>query len=288
MFSAIPYALQNSAHSAALFRQASSSLVPAGGGVVTAGDLTVTQTGTPSMNVSVGVGRCWIPGTNVGNVTGGNFSSQAMYYGQNESSYTAAVTTADSVNPRIDVVYASVQDSQYAGTTNAGVIAVAAGVPTSGATYPANAPTLPANSIALAWINVPATATSIINSNITQLATKGFPTASQVYANTATVGSSTNLLTGLTNHAIQPIIQTGTYVGTTTANGDLTITYPATFPNGVISAVGFSGDGVYVVSATPSSVAAPTTSSLFLRFANPGGSVVASTQVRGTWIAYGW
>ncbi|GGH93703.1 hypothetical protein ACFFGR_09100 [Arthrobacter liuii] len=171
MFSATPFALQNSAHSAALFRQAVSSLVPPGGGLVNAGDLTVSATGTPSMNVSVGVGRCWIPGTNVGNVTGGNFSSQAMYYGQNESAYTASVATADSINPRIDVVYAAVQDSQYAGTTNAGVLAVVAGVPTSGASYPANAPTIPANAIPLAWINVAANASSITSANITQLGT---------------------------------------------------------------------------------------------------------------------
>lgn len=175
--SLIPYALQNSAHSADLFRQATSSLIPPGGGIVTTGDFAVTQTGTPSMGVSVGVGRIWIPGTNVGNVSGGNFSSQAMYYGQNNAAYTASVTTSDPVNPRIDVVYAAVQDSQYAGTTNAGVIAVVAGVPTSGASYPANAPAIPANSIALAWIMVPANAASIITANITQIATIGIASA---------------------------------------------------------------------------------------------------------------
>ena len=108
-----------------------------------------------------------------------------------------------------------------------------------------------------------------------------------IRANTQTVGS------GMTSDAfmtgtLRPIIQAGTFVGTTTANGDLTITYPATFPNGVIGGIGFSGDGVYIVSATPTSVALPTTSSLFLRFANPNGSVAASTSVRGTWIAVGW
>jgi len=169
-FSATPFALQNGSHSADLFRQAVSSLIPPGGGIVTTGDFNVTQTGTTSMGVSVGVGRIWIPGTNVGNVTGGNFSSQAMYYGQNNAPFTASVTTSDSVNPRIDVVYAAVQDSQYAGASNVGVIAVVAGVPTSGATYPANAPTIPANAVALAWINVPAGAASIVNANITQLA----------------------------------------------------------------------------------------------------------------------
>ena len=169
-FSAVPFALQNGSHSADLFRQAVSSLVPGNGGLVSAGDLKVTATGTPSMNVLVGVGRAWIPGTNVGNVAGGNFSSQAMYYGQNEAAYTASVTTSDPINPRIDVVYVAVQDAQYSGSSNAGVIAVATGVPTSGATYPTNAPAIPANAIALAWINVAANAASILNANITQLA----------------------------------------------------------------------------------------------------------------------
>lgn len=169
-FSATPFALQNSSHSASLFRQAVSSLVPAGGGLVTNGDLAVTQTGTPSMNVSIGVGRCWIPGTNVGNVSGGNFSSQAMYYGQNESPYTASVATSDPINPRIDVVYAAVQDSQYSGVSNAGVLSVVTGVPTSGASYPANAPAIPSNATALAYVVVAANATSIVNANITSLA----------------------------------------------------------------------------------------------------------------------
>lgn len=108
-----------------------------------------------------------------------------------------------------------------------------------------------------------------------------------IRANTQTVGSgmaSDSFLTG----TFRPIFQIGTYVGTTSANGDLTITYPATFPHGVIGGIGFSGDGVYIVSATPTSVAVPTTSSLFLRFANPNGSVAANTQVRGTWFAVGW
>ncbi|MCO4257421.1 hypothetical protein [Pseudarthrobacter cellobiosi] len=168
-FSVVPFALQNASHSADVFRQAVSSLVPPGGGLVTAGDLAVTQTGTPSMNVSIGVGRIWIPGTNVGNVSGGNFSSQAMYYGQNDSAFTASVTTSDPINPRIDVVYASIEDSQYAGITNTGKLAVVAGVPTSGATYPATAPAIPSNAKAVAWVTVPANASSIVNANITNL-----------------------------------------------------------------------------------------------------------------------
>lgn len=168
-FTVSPFALQNGSLSADVLRQAMSSTIAPGGGPVTLSDLTVTQTGTPSMNVSIGVGRIWIPGTNVGNVAGGNFSSQAMYYGQNDAAYTASVTTSDPINPRIDVVYAAVTDSQYAGVTNTGTLAVVAGVPTAGAAYPANAPTIPANAKAVAWINVPANASSILNANITNL-----------------------------------------------------------------------------------------------------------------------
>lgn len=106
-------------------------------------------------------------------------------------------------------------------------------------------------------------------------------------ANTQTVGSGMSA-DAFVSGALQPMIQAGTFVGTTTGGGDLTITYPAAFPHGVIGGIGFSGDGIYIVSATPTSVALPTTSSLFLRFANPNGSVAASVQVRGTWIAVGW
>ena len=167
--STLPYALQGGSHGADLFRQATSSLVPPGGGLVTAGDLSVAATGTPSMGVTIGVGRVWIPGTNLANVTGGNFSNQAMYYMQNDATITRTVNTSDPTNPRIDVVYAVVNDQNYAGTLNNADILIAAGVPTAGATYPTNAPGLPANSIALAWINVPAGASSILNSNITAI-----------------------------------------------------------------------------------------------------------------------
>lgn len=164
-----PFVVQNGSHSADLFRQAVSSLIPAGGGIVTSGDLAVTQTGTASMNVLVGVGRAWVPGTNVGNVTGGNFSKQAMYFALNDAAATVSIANSDPVNPRIDVIYLAIQDSQYAGTNNTAVLGVAQGVPASGATYPANATAIPANAIALAWINVPASAGAILNANITSL-----------------------------------------------------------------------------------------------------------------------
>lgn len=158
-----PYALQNASHSAALFRQAVSSLVPPGGGVITPGDLAVTQTTVASMQVQVAVGRVWIPGTEVANISGANFSTQAMYYAENESIVTLPIDPADATNPRIDVAYVSVNDQAYSGTLNQANIAIAKGTPNATPV----APTVPNNALALANIAVAANASSIITANIT-------------------------------------------------------------------------------------------------------------------------
>jgi hypothetical protein len=133
-------------------------------------DLNVTQTGTASMAVLIGVGRAWIPGTNVANVSGGNFSTQSMYFAENESAVTATVAASDPTNPRIDVVYVAVQDSQYSGSTNqVSTTFIATGTPISGAAYPTNAPAIPNNALAVGWIKVRSGSVSILNSDITNL-----------------------------------------------------------------------------------------------------------------------
>lgn len=167
-FPTVPFALQNASHSAALFRQAVASLVPAGGGLCSPTDLTITQTGTPSMAVTIGVGRCWIPGTQISNVVGGQFSTQAMYYTENESAVTATVAPSNASNPRIDMVYVAVQDSQYSGASNQiSPTFIVTGPPASGASWPTNAPAIPNNAIALGYITVRAASPSILNSDIT-------------------------------------------------------------------------------------------------------------------------
>lgn len=290
--SLVPFALQNGSHSADLFRQAVSSLVPPGGGLVTAGDLAVTQTGSPSMNILVGVGRAWVPGTNVGNVTGGNFSKQAMYFALNDAAATVTVGTSDPTNPRIDVVYLAIQDSQYAGTNNTAVLGIAQGVPTSGATYPANATAIPANAIALAWITVAAGTASITTANITALATRGLPynTIPAYRASSVMVGSSTNLNTNLQNNAIQPYTQAGTVVATTDAAGNVAIAYPSAFPNGVISATVCNGDsntGNLLMAIAGAFTQNLTTLYVNAKVANTG-AVVGSSTVRINWTATGW
>lgn len=166
------FALQNVPINADTVRQAIASLLPNGaGGIVQHGDYAVTQTTTASMAVNVGVGRAWIEGTDAGHLSGQGYGKQGKYFVLNDAAYPVTISTSDPTNPRIDVVYVAIQDATYAGANNQAVIAVATGVPAAGATYPANAPTLPTNALALAWINVPAGAASIITANITTLAT---------------------------------------------------------------------------------------------------------------------
>lgn len=168
--SAVPFALQNVPINADVVRQAVSSLIPDGGGLIEVGDLAVTQLGTPAMGVQVGVGRAWIDGTNLAHLSSQGYGKQGMYFVLNDAAYTVTIATSNATNPRIDVIYAATPDTAYAGATNAPVIAVATGTAVAGASYPANAPALPNNSIALAWVYVGAGVTSITNANITSLA----------------------------------------------------------------------------------------------------------------------
>lgn len=190
MISSVPFALQNGSHSAALFRQAVSSIVPNGGGLVQAGDLAVTQTGTPSMGVVVGVGRAWVPGTNVANFSGTTYSSQAQYFALNDGPVTLTINAADPTNPRIDVVCLTVNDSNYSGTTNSAVLQVITGTPAASPTAPA----APANSLVLAQVSVAANATSITNSNITTTSNPSispFPSLTHMEINLGQVGANT-------------------------------------------------------------------------------------------------
>ena len=159
-----PYALQNASHSAALFRQASTSFINSFG-VANAGEYSVIQTGTPSMAVGVGPGRAWLPGGSVSNITGFTFSTQAGYFAFNDNYVTITVAAADPTNPRIDVVYLAVNDSFYSGASNNAVVGVVTGTP---AVSPV-APPAPTNSLILATIAVAASSTTVVNANITQL-----------------------------------------------------------------------------------------------------------------------
>lgn len=156
-----PFALQNSSHSAALFRQAAFSAMTEAG-TLAAADLAVTAQSSPNMSVIVAAGRAWIPGTQVANVSGGAWNTQAAYFGLNDAPVTVTIAASNATNPRIDVIYAAVNDAAYSGASNNMVIGVVTGTPAGSPTVPA----LPNNAIDLAHVAVAANATTIVSGNI--------------------------------------------------------------------------------------------------------------------------
>lgn len=220
---AAPFALKNLGLDAEPLRQALASLVPNGGAIVQAGDLTVTQTGTPSLGVSVGIGRAWIPGTNVSNLAGQGYSTQGHYFAINDAPFTVTLATANATNPRIDSIYIGAVDTQYGGASNLIKIDKVTGTPAASPVAPA----VPANSLLLATVTVAANATSILNASIAMSAslwpigtTKSFFRAAGSDANFST--ANTVLVTGTLSNA-----PAGTYridgwaglYGATAANG---------------------------------------------------------------------
>jgi hypothetical protein len=157
-----PWVLQAGTYGAQFFREAVGSLMWPGGGVVNEGDLAVTPTG--AMSVQVAEGQAWIPGTYA--------ASQGPYYTQNQAAEILAIGTADPSNPRIDTVIAQVEDAAYVGSSNLAQLAVVPGTPSAGATLVnlTGAATLPANSLVLAYVLVPAGATSIVTGDIASFA----------------------------------------------------------------------------------------------------------------------
>ena len=169
-----PLALQNAAHSAQLLRQMVAALFGAtqpgtlaagAGGVVNAGDLAVTQNGTPNMSVNVAGGSAFIPQTRAAN--------SGLVYGLNDATVNKAIATADATNPRVDLVCAVVNDTAYTGSLNTWALTVVTGTPTAGATLSNlnGAGALPAAAIPLAYVLVPASSSSVVTANIADVRT---------------------------------------------------------------------------------------------------------------------
>jgi hypothetical protein len=156
-----PYALQNAAHSAALFRLATFSAFRQAG-TIGAPDLVISAQTTPNMSIQVAAGRAWMLGTQLANVSGGSWTTQGGYYGYNDAPVTLTVAAADPTNPRIDLVVAYVQDAFYSGASNLLVLGIVTGTP---AATPA-APAAPSNALTLGTLAVAANATSIVSGNV--------------------------------------------------------------------------------------------------------------------------
>ena len=138
-------------HVASTFYSTGASALQVMSGVVpSSGQLTVTP--GSGLAVTVATGACV-----VANSSGSTYGGYLM---TNMSSGSLTVATADTTNPRIDIVCVTVSDM---GTSaSAAVIQIITGTP---AATPA-APSPPGNSLVLANITVPANATSLTSANI--------------------------------------------------------------------------------------------------------------------------
>ena len=196
-----------SSHPADSFRRAIQAAMRGGYGVETwstgAGDLLVSQNGTPNMSVNVAAGRCVIQGTQ-------NTTYQAVYEALNDAVVNLTIAAADQTNPRNDLVVASVQDAQYSGSNNQWLLQVVTGIT---APTPSD-PTVPANSITLARVRVNAGAGSITNSVITDLR--------PALATTANLAGQLVQATGLTG-AQQTSRWTGAVAGAAPTTGTFNV-----------------------------------------------------------------
>lgn len=160
------FALQAGSYSAETLRRATmgimlergSSIGSVVGGLVASTDLQ-TKAGT-GMHVETSPGECI--------VNQGYSTSGGPNYMRLTSTLTSNVPAASPTLPRVDLICAQVDDAAYHGSLNEYVISYLEGTPTSGAnlTNKNGAPTLPTSSLALAYILVPANATSLTNEDV--------------------------------------------------------------------------------------------------------------------------
>ncbi len=154
-----PSFLAASSHPAEDVRRMLHALFGSRGGIVGAGDLAVTQNGTPNMSVNVADGRLVL--------TGSEATYQGVYVCENRGTTNVAIAAADSTNPRRDLIVARVRDAEYSGATNSFAIEAVTGTPAASPVDPA----VPANSWVLARVQVAAGATTITNGVLTDLRT---------------------------------------------------------------------------------------------------------------------
>lgn len=156
-----PLYLQASNHPAEDDRRAHYGVFGLRGGIIGAGDLAVTQNGTPNMTVLVATGQVVIPGTEA--------TYQGAYLCENRGSMSVSLAAADATNPRFDLIVARVRDAAYSGATNSFAIEAVTGTPAASPAEPAT----PANSWVLARVTVAALDTTITNADIVDRRTTG-------------------------------------------------------------------------------------------------------------------
>lgn len=153
-----PVFLQAGSHPAQTVRRMIESLVDATAGVapiVGSGQLQVVQNTTPNMSVLVYPGVCFIAGTYTLN--------QGFYFAESRYTTTVSIAASNPTNPRKDIIIVRVRDSAHGDSQDLVSIEAKTGTPSPNPVVPA----APSNSIILAVVDVPANATAITNSNIT-------------------------------------------------------------------------------------------------------------------------
>lgn len=152
-----PLYLQSEAHPAEDFRRLLSHLFVERAGVVASTHLAVTQKGTPDMSVDVAAGAAIIAGDEA--------TYQGHYFGENRGTTNVTISAADPTNSRYDLIVARVRDSGYSGGTDTWAIEAVTGTAAATPLFP----TVPDNSLVLATVLVPNGASTITNSDITDI-----------------------------------------------------------------------------------------------------------------------
>jgi hypothetical protein len=153
-----PSWLQNGVHPAENDRLTTQALWSTTG-IIRSGSLQVSANSPINMDVIVAAGWCAIVGTYQPNM--------GTYVVYNDAAQALTISNGDPINPRIDRIVVTVQDSYYTGTADNVILQVLTGVP---AATPV-APAIPANSISLATVSVGIGAFNINSANITDTRT---------------------------------------------------------------------------------------------------------------------
>jgi len=194
-----PSWLQNGSHPAENDRLTTKAIWQTSG-IVNPTDLQITQNGTPNMSVNASAGYAAVVGTTQANM--------GTYLAYNDASANITIPTANSSNPRIDIVVVAISDAYYTGTLNTVAFQVVSGTPAASPT----APVIPANSVALCQIAVGTSVTSILTANITDLRVL----STSPFGTVTLTGTQT-----LTNKTLTSPVLTTPSISNITAKGDL-------------------------------------------------------------------
>lgn len=127
-------------------------------GVWGIGELAASEkSGTPDMSVDVAAGACTILGTEA--------ADQGSYYAFNDDVVNVELSASDPSDPRIDLIVVQVRDDAYGGGTDDCRVRAVEGTPASSP----SAPAIPDNTLVLAEVLVAASASSILDADITDV-----------------------------------------------------------------------------------------------------------------------